>query len=144
VHEFSGGDGIRPNASLLKAGDGLLYGSTIAGGASGLGTLFRLNPAQPASPPTLLELLLNPWAVVGGSTSTATVTLGWAAPAGGATVSLSSNSRYASVPSRVTVPEGATRASFTITTRRVKRMTYATIVASYNASSATAMFGITP
>jgi uncharacterized repeat protein (TIGR03803 family) len=34
--------GSRPNARLIDGNDGYLYGSTLAGGAGGVGTLFRL------------------------------------------------------------------------------------------------------
>jgi uncharacterized repeat protein (TIGR03803 family) len=145
VHEFSGSDGIAPNASLLKADDGMLYGSTAVGGAYGLGTLFRLDPTQPAAPPKLLEVLLDPWGAVGGSPVAGTVSLSWAAPAGGAVVSLSSNCNCASVPATVTVPAGTTRATFTITTRRVvKKARTAVIAATYADSRASAVLTVTP
>jgi uncharacterized repeat protein (TIGR03803 family) len=70
VHEFAGADGIAPSAGLLRADDGMLYGSTAAGGANGLGTLFRLNLAQPLPLPTVDKLVLAPSIVVGGSMST--------------------------------------------------------------------------
>ncbi len=38
----SGGDGTRPYAGLLKATNGLLYGTTCYGGSNSVGTIFRL------------------------------------------------------------------------------------------------------
>ena len=143
LHSFSGADGIQPSAGLLQAGDGLLYGSTIVGGAHGLGTLFKLDPGQPASPPKLLSLTLDPPAVRGGSRATGTVTLTWAAPTGGATVALSSNSSLAWVPSTVVVPGGSKTASFAVSTKRTKSTRVATIAAKYNASQVTTMLTIT-
>ncbi|MEO7206630.1 MAG: choice-of-anchor tandem repeat GloVer-containing protein [Steroidobacteraceae bacterium] len=35
-------DGANPEANLLQGIDGNLYGSTGAGGASGLGTFFKI------------------------------------------------------------------------------------------------------
>ena len=32
-----------PQAELIEASDGLLYGTTVAGGAAGKGTVFRVN-----------------------------------------------------------------------------------------------------
>jgi len=40
----SDGDGIWPRAPLLQGRDGSLYGTTYAGGSSGRGTVFKLNP----------------------------------------------------------------------------------------------------
>ena len=37
-------DGARPDAPLLQGRDGALYGTTPSGGASGTGTVFKINP----------------------------------------------------------------------------------------------------
>jgi uncharacterized repeat protein (TIGR03803 family) len=42
---FSGTNGANPDAGLLQAADGLLYGTTTGGGSSNLGTVFRISPA---------------------------------------------------------------------------------------------------
>jgi uncharacterized repeat protein (TIGR03803 family) len=143
LHAFTGPDGISPSAALLQAGDGTLYGSTIVGGASGLGTLFKLQPGQPARLPTLVLLTLTPSSVAGGGRSTGTVTLSWAAPPGGATVSLSSDSSLATVPATATVPAGAKTASFVVTTKPTRKTRVATITASYNGSRTSALLALT-
>jgi uncharacterized repeat protein (TIGR03803 family) len=143
LHSFSGLDGIAPSAPLLQASDGRLYGSTIVGGAAGLGTLFRLGTAAPALLPTVESLYISPASVVGGAIATGTLTLSWAAPPGGALVSLSSDSRLASVPASVTLPAGAKTVSFAITTRPTKKTHVATIKASYNGSQTSGPLVIT-
>jgi uncharacterized repeat protein (TIGR03803 family)/T5SS/PEP-CTERM-associated repeat protein len=46
LYSFTGGtDGAYPNAGLLQASDGNLYGTTEQGGSNNLGTVFRLSPA---------------------------------------------------------------------------------------------------
>jgi trimeric autotransporter adhesin len=75
-------------------------------------------PATAAST-GLASFSLNPTDVAGGSSSTGTVTLDGAAPSGGFVVSLQSGSTYANVPASVTVPAGATSATFQITTHPV-------------------------
>jgi hypothetical protein len=68
-----------------------------------------------------------------GSSSTGTVTLSGAAPAGGATVSLSSsNTAAAQVPASVMVPAGATGATFDMATSTINSVTAVTITTSYN------------
>src|SRR5207245_4499662 len=71
--------------------------------------------------PIVSSLTLSPTSVVGGvQSSTGTVTLNGPAPAGGAQVLLSSsNTGVATVPSSVTVPAGATSATFTVSTSPV-------------------------
>jgi uncharacterized repeat protein (TIGR03803 family) len=47
LHSFSGADGAFPQAALMQANDGNLYGTTSAGGAAwpyGGGTVFRMAP----------------------------------------------------------------------------------------------------
>jgi trimeric autotransporter adhesin len=97
-------------------------------------------------PPIVSSLTLNPTSVIGGplGTSTGTVTLNGPAPAGGAQVMLSSSNAAASVPPNgVTVPAGATTATFTVTTNVVVGSTSATISASYNSTTQSASLAVT-
>jgi hypothetical protein len=94
----------------------------------------------------LVSLRLSPASVRGGhSTTHNTVTLNGEAPAGGAVVSLGSgNSTVASVPATVTVPAGATSATFTIQTTTVTEDTVVAITASYNGVSKPENLTVTP
>ena len=68
-------------------------------------------------PPVPLLLTLSPSTVNAGSSSTGTVTLNGAAPAGGTVVMLSSSKpSVASVPASVTVPPGSSSATFIVNT----------------------------
>ena len=147
LHTFTGPDGREPWAGLTQGADGQLYGSTVVGGAFELGVLFRVDPAAPAppaTPPTLTGLALAPSAVVGGQSSTGTITVSFPAPSGGAIVALSSSSSsVAAVPVAVTVASGATSASFVVSTKPVKRTKTATITASYNTGSVSTALTVT-
>jgi uncharacterized repeat protein (TIGR03803 family) len=44
LHNFGGTDGANPDAGLLLATDGNLYGTTWSGGANDFGTLFEITP----------------------------------------------------------------------------------------------------
>ena len=96
--------------ATLYAGTDLGVFKSTDGGANWSPTgLFQLSP--------LSSVTLAPERVVGGNTSTGTVTLTVAAPEGGITVSLSSNSTaHATVPAGVTVPSGSTDATFMVST----------------------------
>lgn len=80
---------------------------------------------------TLSSLTLNPTSVSGGASSSGTVTLSAAAPTGGVAVALS-RTGSASVPASVTVPAGATSATFTVSTSAVTT----TVTSTINGSSA--------
>ena len=86
----------------------------------------------PAVAPALAQLTANPLTVVGGATSTGTVTLSAPAPQGGVVVALrSSKTTVATVPSSITVPAGVTAASFAIATLRQRTNTSVAIAATY-------------
>jgi uncharacterized repeat protein (TIGR03803 family) len=44
LHSFDGTDGARPNAPLIQAANGALYGTTQNGGPSNSGTFFKITP----------------------------------------------------------------------------------------------------
>jgi len=56
LHSFDGTDGSQPYAKLIQGNDGNLYGTTLAGGANGNGTVFRLTlPAAALPLPSILS-----------------------------------------------------------------------------------------
>jgi hypothetical protein len=74
-------------------------------------------PPAPAPPPPPTELALDPTTINGGTSSRATLTIADPAPSGGGIYSLtSSNTSAAAVPATVTVPQGSTTGSFTVST----------------------------
>ena len=99
------------------------------------------------APPTAVRvasLTVTPASVTSGTSASATVTLSAAAPAGGATVTLSSSSAAATVPPSVTVPAGSSTATFTVTTQTVTTSTALTISASLGGVTVTASLAVTP
>ena len=94
----------------------------------------------------LSNLTVSPATVTAPASATGTVTLTGAAPAGGLSVTLrSSDTGKATVPPTVTVPEGATSATFAITTltgRLGGGSNSVTITATLGSSSASATLSI--
>lgn len=122
-------------------------GRTIAPNAGRLNVYRALQAVGGGGPtqPSLSSLSLNPTSVVGGNSSTGTVTLTAPAPSGGFVVNLSSsNTNVATVPSTVTVPAGATSANFTVSTQAVSSATSVTITASVGGVSRTATLTVNP
>jgi len=97
---------------------------------------LTVNPVTVAV--TMTSVSLTPATVVGGSSSTGTVTLSAAAPAGGVLVTLASNSAAAQVGASVTVAAGTKTATFPVTTSTVATTTTAAISATYNSSTQSA------
>ena len=96
-------------------------------------------------PPTVVGLEIAPPAVVAGDSATGTVVLSGAAPAQGATVSLSSNNALVSVPPGVTIIEGSSRGTFSVTTSvSSATQAIATVKASYGGDVVTATLTVNP
>jgi hypothetical protein len=86
-----------------------------------------------------------PASVIGGNSFNATVTLASPAPAGGATVALSSNSTYLVPPASTTVSAGQTTSgNFTVTTKTVTTPVSVALKATYGTTTATAVVSVKP
>ena len=94
--------------------------------------------------PSLSSLTLSPASVTGGSPATGTVTLDGLAPLGGALVTLSSSDPAVTVPASVTIPLGASRATFPPTTRAVALATAVAVSAFYLLGTKTALLTVLP
>jgi hypothetical protein len=93
---------------------------------------------SPPAPAVLSSLTLNPTTVVGGSNSVGIVTLN-KVTADPVVVKLTSNKpTKASVPANVTVPAGASSATFSVTTTSTNKKITASITASYSGVSKSA------
>lgn len=92
----------------------------------------------------LNALSLSPSTVVGGNSSTGTVTLSAAAPSGGTVVTLSDDSAAATTPASVTVAAGATSANFTVTTSAVASATPVTVSGSSSGVTQIATLTVNP
>jgi photosystem II stability/assembly factor-like uncharacterized protein len=127
--------------------------TTIYAGTSGVGGVLKStdggttwNPTGPITWLHISSVSLNPASVIGGNTSTGTVTLTAAAPEGGAVITLGSSATVASVPASVTVAAGATSANFTVSTIPVAvgASTSVSILGTYDGSRSYAFLTVTP
>lgn len=109
-----------------------------------LQAFLTVSPSAPAI--SLSTLSVSPASLVGGSgnTATGTVTLTAPAPSGGANVNVSRDSAAVFVPAWITVPAGATSATFTIGTASVASSTVATLTAGYGSTTRTATLTVNP
>ena len=99
-----------------------------------------------AGPPPLLSgVSVNPTSVTGGSSAIGTVTLSTGAPSGGAVVALSTPlPGVAVLPASVSVPAGATSASFPISTAAVAETFSVNIFADLAGTGRQALLMVTP
>ncbi|MGA3240835.1 MAG: hypothetical protein ABSG03_31575 [Bryobacteraceae bacterium] len=86
------------------------------------------------SPVLVSGVACNPASLGPSSSSTCTVTLSQAAPAGGATVTLTNTNSTLTVPASVTVAAGGTSAAFNVTTTTVSSNQSATVTATLGSS----------
>jgi hypothetical protein len=130
-------------ARFTPDGQTAYIGTAITGQASdGYSYLYSVQTgsAPVTAPATLSSFKLTPATVVGGSTSTGTVTLSAPAPSGGAVVALTSgNSAVATVPASATIKAGATAGSFTVYTGSVTSVTGVQINSSYSGAIVSAV-----
>jgi len=87
-------------------------------------------------PPSLKSFTISPSTISGGAQPQGIVMLNGQAPAGGAVVTLSSNSAFVSPPASVLVEAGSFSASFPISTSAVTTNTTVAVTASYAGVSA--------
>jgi uncharacterized protein (TIGR03790 family) len=85
--------------------------------------------------PLLGGLFITTVGIMGGTTTPGLIILNGNAPSGGATVALSGNNPAISMPSTVTVPQGSSQATFTISSSAVPVTTTTTVTASLNGVS---------
>jgi photosystem II stability/assembly factor-like uncharacterized protein len=112
--------------------------SATAGGVTKSANI-TLNPAQ-----GLRTLVVNPNAVVGGTTTTGTITLNAPATGTGIQVALTATSSAIQVPSTVVVGSGKTTADFVVATSMVGAVFVRQIVATYNGRSVSANLTLNP
>jgi FG-GAP-like repeat len=127
-------------------------GINSAGTAGAWSSVRRFTPRATATTPapapapasSLSAVSVTPTSVTGGAPSQGRVTLTSAAPAGGLAVSLSSSSAAVTVPASVSVAQGATSATFPISTSAVLLSTPAAITATAGGLTRTATLTVTP
>ncbi len=145
---FSGPNGSNPEGNLVFDSTGNLFGITNQGGTSGYGTVYKLTPSSGGCGVTVSTLTFNPTTISNGGTSRGRVTLSGPAPAGGAVVGLGSDNPavFPHVPSSITVPAGATTATFqaTATNLFVLSNTLVTFTATLGNSTAQGSITVTP
>ncbi len=112
--------------------------ATITAGTSAASLSAKLT----VTAPTIASLVLNPTSLVGGNSSSATVTISSPAPSAGYVITLQSDASAATVPASVTIPAGMTSATFTITTIPVGTDTNAKIWASKGGQAVSAILTI--
>ena len=95
-------------------------------------------------PTSLKSITISPSTISGGAQPQGIVMLNGQAPAGGAVVSLSSNSPMVSPPTSVMIEPGGFSASFPIPTSPVTANTVATVTANYNGAASQAQVTLTP
>jgi len=133
----TGTNGTLPNGSVSSAGVG--WDTATGWGPiifSGFVTKVLNNPAP-------LRLEIAPMSVVGGESATGTVLLTMPARAGGMTLQLSSSDPSVVVPPSITVPTGASSATFPISTSGTDSVS-ASIVASGGGTSVTGTLAVNP
>ncbi len=130
---------------LLHRVSSLGIAIVIAATASACGGGGGNGPTPPPPPAaTLTSLSVSPATVVGGSPSTVTATLSTGAPAGGASVTLASNSATVTVPGTIAIAAGGTSGTAQATTTAVNASATATLTGAFGGASQTTNLVVDP
>jgi hypothetical protein len=108
-------------------------------------SLQRPQSAANANGQAITSFILSPATGVGGNGSTGTIRLRHPVPASGAVITLSnSDAAAATIPKSITIAPGQTSAHFSISTKKVKAYTSATVTASYDGVTETVSLILLP
>ncbi len=99
---------------------------------------------QTVLPPSIKSIQVSPSIISGGATASALIALNGVAPAGGASVNLTSDSPATLVPAVATVLQGNSTVSVSIPTNPVSANTLANITATWNGASVKSQLTIAP
>ena len=135
--------GYQTNKSTMRRGLGETVRVSIVKGAFALAILSVALTGKAQSSIELRSISLSPSIVFGGASSTGTATLTKVAPSGGTTVTLASDNAAATVPASVSIPAGASSATFTVTTSAVGANTFGKISGMVGSHSRSAELEIT-
>ena len=127
----------------MRRGLGETVRVSIVKGAFALAILSVALTGKAQSSIELRSISLSPSIVFGGASSTGTATLTKVAPSGGTTVTLASDNAAATVPASVSIPAGASSATFTVTTSAVGANTFGKISGMVGSHSRSAELEIT-
>jgi outer membrane protein assembly factor BamB len=128
--EFPLGEGVYTSSPALAA-DGTLYVGSMDG------FLYALQDAGATPPNAITSLDLDPPSVGGGTPGAGMVTLRWPAPAGGATVTLASETNVGlRLPPTALVAPGASTATFTFGTGHVNVPATVRVCGTYGGATA--------
>jgi hypothetical protein len=118
----------------------------ITGAHGGVSRAATLTVSPPSAPgPAVSGLTLSPGTVTSGASSTGTVSLTAPAPAGGASVTLTtSNAGVATVQAAVTVPAGQTSTTFPVTSQPVTTTSTSSIAATFGGATRSAVLTVNP
>lgn len=136
IYLASAPTGYGPAGDVTVDSTGNLYGTFVGGGIElphegYCGTIWQISPGNYS----LKAIGSSPNVLVGGGTSTGTVYINGVAPGLGLTVNLASNDPNFIVPATVTIPAGANKMTFPITTLAVFATDSATITGTYQSQT---------
>ncbi len=157
AYEFIGSGATWTQLQKLTASDGVSgdqFGSSVALSGDGNTALVAARAKNtyqgatyvfaPDQEVTVSSISFSPSNIAAGASSTGTIVLSAAAPAGGASVLLASSDPSVTVPASIVVPAGTKTANFSVTTTPYASILTVTITATYNTVSNSGQLTLAP